>query len=273
MTGKSVFGYHQAMSETNLEKVYASLESPLNGKAENVWKSVEKPMVKIVSETGSTNEDLKVLAREGASPCLLIADKQNAGKGRQGRGFFSEGGLYLSAILPSPGEAAPFVTHLAAVAVRESVAYLTGEKPLIKWVNDVYLKGKKLCGILCESVQAGKERRYIAGIGVNLSVPEGGFPKEIEKIATFVRCDKERLAGEIAKRLFYSIANFNKEELVRSYSRASYLKRGDEITVIKPSGEKQAKVLSLTNDLALKVFYENGETEDLIAGEVHLRLR
>ena len=263
--------YAEIMKKIDLKKVRFSLESPLGEPPLNVWKHYGEPPVAIVSETGSTNDDLKELARRGADRRVLIAEKQTAGKGRQGRTFFSEGGVYMSAILPPLGEAAPFVTHLAAVAVAEAVRALTGEKAEIKWVNDVYVGGKKICGILCESVATDRGRAFIAGIGVNVAEPRGGFPEEIKGRAGAIKCDRSLLAGEILKRLFYLIAYFDKNKLRKCYEELCFL-TGKEVTVVMPEEEKQATVLGLAEDLGLTVRYASGETETLRSGEVRLRI-
>ena len=262
----------ETMKRIDVKKIRISLESPLGNPPLNVWAHYGDPPIEIVSETGSTNDDLKEAARNGAGVRALIAEKQTAGKGRQGRSFFSEGGVYLSAILPPLGEAAPFVTHIAAVAVAEAVRALTGENAEIKWVNDVYVNGKKVCGILCESVVTSGGRRYVAGIGVNVIEPKGGFPSDISQTAGAVHADRSALAGEILKRLFYHIAYFDRKKLQKKYSELCFLE-GKEVIVVKPESEKQATVLGLTDDLGLLVRYEDGEIEALSSGEVRLRLR
>ena len=260
------------MKKIDRKKVLLALESPLGDSIPSVWAKYGNPPVEIVGETGSTNDDLKEAARKGAERCVLIAERQTAGKGRQGRSFFSEGGVYLSAILPPLGEAAPYVTHIAAVAVAEAIRSLTGKNAVIKWVNDVYVDGKKVCGILCESVVTEKGRAYVAGIGVNASEPKGGFPPEIAETAGAVPCDRSALAGEILKRLFYHIACFDRNNLKKSYTELCFLE-GKEVIVVQNEIEKPATVLGLTEDLGLTVRYSDGSEEDLRSGEVRLRLR
>ena len=260
------------MKKIDRKKVLLSLESPLGEPPANVWARCGNFPVEIVAKTGSTNDDLKEAARNGSACRALIAEKQTAGKGRQGRSFFSEGGVYLSAILPPLGEAAPFVTHIAAVAVAEALRALTGENAEIKWVNDVYVDGKKVCGILCESVVTEKGRAYVAGIGVNTSEPKGGFPSEIAETAGAVPCDRSALAGEILKRLFYHIVCFDRKNLQKSYTELCFL-QGKEVVVVQNESERPATVLGLTEDLGLTVRYTDGSKEDLRSGEVRLRLR
>ena len=104
----------------------------------------------------STNTLLKQIAEHGgAEGMVLIAHQQTQGKGRLGRAFFSPKGtgLYLSVLLRPrfSAEEALSITTAAAVAVAQAIDAVTGEYPQIKWVNDVYLRGRKVCGILTEA--------------------------------------------------------------------------------------------------------------------------
>ena len=141
------------------------------------WQGVD---VRVFREVDSTNLRLKEAARAGmaSAPCLLIADSQTAGRGRLGRTFVSPpgAGLYMSLLCAPPaGTGSGGVTILAAVAVCRAIEELTGLSPKIKWVNDLFLGGKKVCGILAEGLEAG----VILGIGVNLISPPGGYPPEV----------------------------------------------------------------------------------------------
>ena len=135
--------------------------------------------VQALSETDSTNTRLKEWAREGriAAPYVLTADSQTAGRGRLGRRFVSPPGtgLYMSILIAPPKNTdAGKITVLAAVAVCRTIHELTGLQPKIKWVNDLFLRGKKVCGILAEKINEG----VIVGIGINVESPPGGFPPE-----------------------------------------------------------------------------------------------
>lgn len=222
-------------------------------------------------ETTSTNDDMKAAAREGAPDfTLIVADRQTAGKGRLGRSFFSEGGLYMSLLLPYREETFRLLTHAAAVAVAEAIAELTGEDALIKWVNDVYVDGKKVCGILSESVDVGT-RRPIVGIGVNLNTPQQAFPAEIAGIAASVNADRSMLVKSILSHLLPLYLDGEKQEIQKRY-RALSLLNGKSVLVQKQNDCRTATVLDLTDDLALSVLYEDGSREDLIAADVSLRL-
>ncbi|MBQ9198183.1 MAG: biotin--[Clostridia bacterium] len=134
-------------------------------------------------ETASTNSDAREWLKSGAEHgSLVVTGRQTAGRGRMGRAFVSQpGGLYMSIVLKSDLPAG-VLTTLCAVAVRRAVIELTGMTPGIKWVNDLQLNGKKICGILCEGVwQGDRLLGVIAGIGLN--VCQQTFPEELREIA------------------------------------------------------------------------------------------
>jgi len=142
-----------------------------------------------LAETGSTNAIARQMAAQGAPEGTVVtADRQTAGRGRMGRTFHSpEGsGLYMSLILRPmiPAAQAIRITTAAAVAVSRALEKM-GCAPQIKWVNDIYARGRKICGILAESALAadGTMAYAVLGIGVNLAAPAGGFPPEIAEIA------------------------------------------------------------------------------------------
>ena len=222
--------------------------------------------------TTSTNDDLKSLAAETehTRPVVLFADKQTAGRGRQGRSFFSEGGLYMSVLFPTLGEEARYLTHVAAVAVGEAISAETGLPARVKWVNDVYMEGKKVCGILAESFEARGARRYVLGIGVNVGTPKGLLPEEIRSVAAFFDGDKSALAARILNVLFGLLQGFDLADLRARYAALSFL-TGRRVNVLKED-KKPATVVGLSDGLGLLVRYDDGSIEELIAGEVHLIL-
>ena len=157
---------------------------------------------RMLDETDSTNLRLKEEYRAGqlTPPFLLTADSQTTGRGRLGRSFVSPPGtgLYMSLLsAPPPGADCGLITVLAAVAVCGAIEEMTALQPKIKWVNDLFLRGKKVCGILAET--AGE--RVIVGIGVNLA--PAPLPPELEGTVGFLDCGdvRERLAAEIARGL------------------------------------------------------------------------
>ena len=142
------------------------------------------PEVRVVDETGSTNDDLKAAAREGAAEwSVLVARRQHAGRGRHGRRWESpEGNLFLSVILRPEAAWAGLLPLAGGLAVAEALA--TGTLvPELKWPNDVLLKGKKVAGILAEGLSSGGSLdAVILGVGVNLVA----HPPDLDGIATSV---------------------------------------------------------------------------------------
>ena len=165
--------------------------------------------IETVDLIDSTNDELKRRAEQGESEMyLLVAERQTKGKGTKGRSFFSPGGtgIYMSLLLRpayTPQECT-LLTTMAAVSCAVAIERVVGVKPQIKWVNDIYLDGKKVGGILTQahlSKDCKAVEWAIVGIGINLSEPEGGFPADLTDIATAIgETDgliKNRLIGEI----------------------------------------------------------------------------
>ena len=153
----------------------------------------ENQKTKIISldRCVSTNDEAYLLAENGAeNGTTVTAREQTGGKGTNGRSFFSPGktGIYMSVILRNVKQDRLLdVTPMAAVAVSRTLDKIFGVKTRIKWVNDVYLDGKKVCGILTKAQSKnGKTDFIVVGIGINLFAPEGGFPDDIKNIASFV---------------------------------------------------------------------------------------
>lgn len=160
----------------------------------------------------STNTELKKLGEEGAPEgTVLVANEQTAGKGRQGRSFYSpkDTGIYMS-ILLRPGEAgvdALFITTAAGIAVAEAIREVSGIPAGIKWVNDVYINDKKVCGILAEASLTEKaELKYVVlGIGINVSTKDEDFPEEIGGVASSIDKGTGKFDEAMRKRLIEEV--------------------------------------------------------------------
>lgn len=148
----------------------------------------------------STNARLGALAREGAAPwTAVVADAQSEGRGRGGSGWHSPAGLglWMSVLLPpalEPAEApvTPIVVGMAVARAVEEV--VPGGRPRLKWPNDVYLGGRKVCGILCEGVG---RRGVVAGFGVNVAHGPDDFPPHLRERAGSLRMASGR---EVSRR-------------------------------------------------------------------------
>jgi BirA family transcriptional regulator, biotin operon repressor / biotin---[acetyl-CoA-carboxylase] ligase len=237
--------------------------------------------IRIKSESTSTNDDAKAAARQGEPEGLvIIADRQTAGRGRMHRAFFSPDGtgLYMSVLLRPAMRAADsvLVTAAAAVAVAEAIEQFSGRSAMIKWVNDIFLDGKKVCGILTEgSVGPDGTLQYaVLGIGVNVAPPPGGFPEEIHNIACAVferdapKDARAQLAAEILKR-FHRFLALDERAFLPAYRQRS-LVLGMPIMVSLGEEKFPAKALSIDDDCRLIVKTAHGVCP-LCAGEVSIR--
>lgn len=235
-------------------------------------------------ELDSTNRYLKEKAAEGAPEgTVIIAGRQSAGRGRLGRRFFSpeEKGIYMSILLrPEIAlERAVLITSMAAVAVARAIEHVGGVTAQIKWVNDIFLNKKKVCGILTEAGINAEERSLdyaVLGIGVNAGKME--FPEELKEIATSVsnECgacvDKEVLIEEILQELEQWYPTLFDGSFLEESRRRSVL-LGKEILVIDetvPEGAYPAKAVAI-NELGNLVIERNGNRMVLNSGEVSIR--
>ena len=229
----------------------------------------------------STNTLAMRRGAEGeAEGLVLCADCQSGGKARRGRAYFcpSGSGLYFSVLLrPSCApEETVLLTAAAAAAVCEAADALFGCRSAIKWVNDVWCGGKKVCGILTEgalSPECGMEYAVV-GIGVNVYTPEGGFPEALRDTAGALlgeRPDGEdlrpRLMQEILTRFLPYYERLPDRIFFDAYrSRSFVLER--HITV----EGRGATALSLEPDCRLRVRYDDGAESLLNSEEISIRL-
>ena len=242
--------------------------------------------IEVLPSVSSTNTVLKARAEQGeAAGSVLIALEQTAGRGRMGRGFYSpEGsGLYMSVLYrpSSPVTDAVRITACAAVAVAETIEELSGRPAQIKWVNDIFVDGRKVCGIMTEAsvdCENGMMHYVIIGLGVNTHVPAGDFPEELRGIAGAafdadsipeLRC---RLAAGILDRLAEYTENPRAPRVFEAYKRRS-LVLGKAINILAPGRDPvPAEVLDLEEDYALLVRLPDGSTTRLNSGEVSVRV-
>lgn len=233
----------------------------------------------------STNALVREKANQGRPEgCIIIACEQTAGRGRYGRQFFSpvDSGVYLSLLLRptaySPQQAT-CLTAAAAAAMCQAIEAVTGQQPGIKWVNDIFLHGKKVCGILTEAavgLETGTLNYMVLGAGVNLYPPAEGFPEEIQSIAGSVlehSCPeaKNRLVGEFLNRFWDFYSHPECRAYLEDY-RARSLAIGRNVTVLSAGKAVSAYAYGIDDDFRLLVRYENGDTEALSYGEIRIQL-
>ncbi len=244
----------------------------------------EKLNINIFQELDSTNNYAKQLGSTGIKEnTLIIAESQTNGRGRMGRTFYSPNstGLYFSLLLHPEfsAEKSLFLTVMASVSVAETIMEYSEKDVKIKWVNDVYIDGKKACGILTEGkINSDKNLDYaVVGIGVNLVAPQNDFPNDIKDIATSVfqgniekNIKYEFLAKIINK--FFDMYNCKDTDYIKRYKEYSYL-IGKEINIIQGDTARPARVLDINDDCHLVVENEIGEKEEISSGDVSVRLK
>jgi len=143
----------------------------------------------VVETTRSTSDDVRELAAAGhPEGAVVLAEAQTAGRGRRGNVWVAPRGrcLLLSILLRPPGETAwwPRITHIASVAVCQALETVLPVSAGIKWPNDVFVRGRKICGILLESAPAAGGGYVVLGLGINVHLQTEDFPAELRQTAT-----------------------------------------------------------------------------------------
>ena len=240
--------------------------------------------LRVFDAVDSTNLVLRSLANAGAAEgTVVIAAEQTGGRGRKGRSFYSPQGtgVYVSLLLKpkiAPDDAT-LITTTAAVAVCHAVETLSGETATIKWVNDVFLRGKKVCGILTEGsfdMESGQFDYAILGAGINVYEPSGGFPKEIREIAGSVLRSpapdaKNRVIAEYLNRFLPLYRKLGSAETNADYRRRSFV-LGKMVNVLSGERVTPARALDVDDHCRLVVEYEDGHREALSSGEISVKL-
>ena len=239
-----------------------------------------------VEETGSTNDDLKALARQGAPQgTVLIADRQSGGHGRMGRSFHSPDGvgIYFSILLRpkcAPGQMM-HLTCATAVAMCEAIEAAAGFRPGIKWTNDLVYKKRKLGGILTELGLSAKGTvdYAIIGIGINCCQQEADFPEEIRGIAASLsmvtggEIDRAKVAAAMMDALHRMERRLlpEKQAILDTYRR-DCITIGQEVSLLRV-GEavRHGKAIGMDDDGALLVEFEDGHVETVNSGEISVR--
>jgi len=219
----------------------------------------------------STNTYAKENAFDLPMPSLIIADEQTAGRGRQGKKFFSpkDSGLYMTLVFPAPHNC-ELLTPAAAIAVCKALEKL-GAKPEIKWVNDIFIDGLKVCGILTECFNC-KENTYIAlGVGINLTT--SNFPDELFYIAGSVNtdCSKTVLAEEITNSILEYVYNQDNTDILCEYEKRLFI-IGKKISYQKNNKVFSAEVKGINKNCNLIVIKDDGQKEILSSGEISIKL-
>ena len=234
--------------------------------------------VHAVESVKSTNTTVKALAKDGAPEgYVLVASSQTNGRGRLNRVFFSPKGtgLYVSILLrPEFTLPSSALTCLAAVALSDTILDFNVQNQ-IKWVNDIYVDGKKAAGILVESAmnQDGSYVYAVVGIGVNLFEPDGGFPDPIRHTATALFSDapNEELRKQFLKRLLVRFKRLY-EQLPEITFFDAYRNRmlgiGKPVLVSEPDGVRYGTSVAIDPAFRLIVRFEDRTESAVDRGEV-----
>lgn len=231
----------------------------------------------------STNNITKELDSNAApNGTTTVADHQTAGRGRIGRSFVSPAGtgLYMSTLVRPKFslEYAPMITAAAACAAAEAVEHLCGSPVMIKWVNDLYMNGKKICGILTEA-SFGLEMRTldcaVIGIGINVRNIGDSFDEELRKTASSIEdetgklVNRNKLCAEVLNRLENYMGRIENRSFLEEYRRREYL-TGNMVTANMGNKTIMGEALGIDENANLVVRTPEGEIIHLNSGEASL---
>lgn len=230
----------------------------------------------------STNTLVRQKAAQGGKEgYTVISHEQTRGRGRYGRRFFSPGntGIYLSILLrPAvPSSEALNITTMAAVAMCEAIEEVSQETPQIKWVNDIYIRGKKVCGILTEAaldLESGMLEYAVLGVGLNVYTPQGGFPEEIRDTAGAVFSTpkedaKNRLTAAFLNHFMSCYRAKNSGDYIAEYRRRN-LVIGKKAVVTRNGIPQKVDICGIDDACRLIVRYDNNEVAHLSYGEIQM---
>lgn len=221
----------------------------------------------ILEKTSSTQSE----AKNGAKNSLYLTAHQTATYGRFGREYFApaQGGIYMSANLGTISLENPVqYTLLAAAAIVSAVEKLTSKKPQIKWVNDIYLEGKKFVGILAESGRAG----IVLGIGINFHITE--FPEELSDRATSLFFDDDETPSisesELVSEIWAEFERLKSENYLEIYKTHCFV-LGQNVAFTQNNVNYEGLATELTNHGELVVDCSDGVRRILNSGEISLK--
>ena len=235
--------------------------------------------IEVEQSVTSTNSIMKNRAKEGYEEfSVLIAAHQSGGRGRSGRSFHSpcDTGLYMSILLKPQDKLNPlFITTDAAVCCARVFERMSKKSTFIKWVNDIYIDNRKVCGILTEGA-TGENGYAVLGIGVNITPPKEGFPEDIKDRAgcvfegdsPFIR---EKIAVGILKEFYNIYTTESRKALLCEYRERSMV-IGKEIEILKDDMHEKAFVLSIDEDYSLVIKKQNGDIVRKNSGEISIKI-
>ncbi|MCR4925432.1 MAG: biotin--[acetyl-CoA-carboxylase] ligase [Clostridiales bacterium] len=255
---------------------------------QGIYANMKKPEIaKILTykTVDSTNLEARRIADGKAeNMTVIVSEEQTSGRGRLGRSFFSpaNSGIYMSVILrPEKIGANPvLITTAVCVAVLRAIKQSTQLNPQIKWVNDLFLNNKKICGILTEgitSIESGSIEYIISGIGINFSTLSDDFPKDLQNTAGSlfgnsdnVSISRNQLIASIIENINSITSPLKAESFIDEYKQNSMI-IGKDIVFIKKGQQFNAKAIDIDSTGGLIVEMENGQIQTLNSGEISVR--
>lgn len=234
----------------------------------------------LLDETDSTNNYAKEIASSVPDGTVIIADTQTAGKGRLGRNFVSPKGkgLYMSVLIRPDFDikTASMITTSTACAIATSIENLCDSNVNIKWVNDLYMNGRKICGILTEA-SLGMEMKSLdyAVIGIGINVYSAEFKRELRVSATSIedetgcKIDRNRLCAEILNNLEKYLSEISTRNYIQEYKRREIL-TGNTITANIDGNTIVAFAEGIDDNANLIVKLPDGNIRHLSSGEANL---
>ena len=237
-------------------------------------------LVEVIDETTSTNDHIKNYLNRNKT-VVLIAKNQTNGRGRLNRSFYckKDCGVYLSILLRPNLDISSSVklTTFTATVVSNTIEKLSNTPAYIKWVNDIFMGGKKVCGILTEASCNFETRKLdYAIIGIGINVLSDNFPDEIKNIATSIETQSGKvvnvntLISEIVNGFTNYESELTKNNYIKAYKEKCFI-LGKEITITNGENSFIAKAVDVTESGAL-IIEENGVKNTIYAGDVSIKL-
>ena len=230
------------------------------------------PEIFFFDRCASTNTEAKKYASSGGGNAVFIAASQTEGRGRRGRSFLSpEGGIYLSILRRGGPSDCAEITAGAAVRAARIIESEFGLRLGIKWVNDLYFKGKKIAGILTEGEfdEKGKLRYYVVGMGINVYKNEA-FCAEMPVATTLEDALKSEIdINDLCARLVCAMTADEepRENTVEEY-RGRCVTLGQRVLVRSLAEKYEALAVEILDDFSLLVRLDDGECRRVFTGEV-----
>ncbi len=240
----------------------------------------EKYNIIVYDTVDSTNNYGKKLISSGSKEeTIIIANEQTKGRGRMGREFYSPAntGIYMSFVL-FPNRHVSLLgtlTTKVCVAVCRVIEAIKECKAEIKWVNDIYVDNRKVCGILTEAVtdfESGTVQAIVIGIGLNISTSNSDFPDELSKIAGSLNPEnisRNIIVAQLINEVLAVYLDGDDNLLMDEYRQRCFL-IGREITYFRNGVSCLGKVVDVNDQGNLIIEKENGVIEILNSGEVTL---